>query len=72
MYNQLAQYIFLDFGFNGSTLKGLIFAELIFAELIFAELISAELIFRGINFREFAIFKNFAELIFANFEILEN
>ena len=54
------------------TLKGLIFAELIFAELIFAELILAELIFRGINFREFVIFEKFVELIFANFEILED
>ena len=58
--------------YSSITLKGLIFAELIFAELIFAELILAELIFRGINFREFVIFENFAELIFANFEILEN
>ena len=45
-----------------ATLKGFIFAELIFAELIF----------RGINFREFVIFEKFAELIFANIEILKN
>ena len=29
------------------------------------------LIFRGLNFREFAIFEKFAKSIFANFEILK-